>query len=321
MGWGIKCRYEDDRDAIDEIDIGITESGGSYYVPDENMHPCKRCMLQPCITFIGFGVKKSDYLVKCNCWPPALFIPIISMIQLIICVVYAAELANTNTPVTFASGYPHYSPLIYLPAKRYEAWRFITYMFIHNGWWHILNNLIFQLGIGLSLEMVHKWWRVMIVYLCGVIAGCLLHSVIEHDLALVGASAGAFTLVGAHLAVVITNWKEMRMRCDCECLDKELKVPTGPFRLTVILPLVFYEVGRAIYQHVVDKDSWRIAVGAHLGGIATGILLGVPILKNMQRHPWETRLGIVTSVVFGLAVLFGILFNIFYKGYPETDWD
>lgn len=29
----------------------------------------------------------------------------------------------------------------------------------------------------------------------------------------------------------------MRMRCNCDCLDKELKVPTGPLRLAVILPL------------------------------------------------------------------------------------
>lgn len=35
-------------------------------------------------------------------------------------------------------------------------------------------------------------------------AGSLLHSMIEHNMALVGASAGAFALVGAHLAVVIT---------------------------------------------------------------------------------------------------------------------
>lgn len=36
---------------------------------------------------------------------------------------------------------------------------------------HILSNLIFQLLIGIPLEMVHKFWRVGIVYTLGVIAG------------------------------------------------------------------------------------------------------------------------------------------------------
>ena len=40
---------------------------------------------------------------------------------------------------------------------------------------HIISNLIFQSVIGLPLEMVHKWWRVGIVYSLGVIAGARTH--------------------------------------------------------------------------------------------------------------------------------------------------
>jgi len=36
---------------------------------------------------------------------------------------------------------------------------------------HLLSNLILQLLIGIPLEMVHKFWRVGIVYTLGVIAG------------------------------------------------------------------------------------------------------------------------------------------------------
>jgi hypothetical protein len=36
---------------------------------------------------------------------------------------------------------------------------------------HLIFNLIFQLVLGLPLEMVHKWWRVGTVYCLGVIAG------------------------------------------------------------------------------------------------------------------------------------------------------
>lgn len=40
---------------------------------------------------------------------------------------------NHGITTTMISGAPTYSPLIYQPARRYEAWRFLTYMFIHDG--------------------------------------------------------------------------------------------------------------------------------------------------------------------------------------------
>lgn len=36
---------------------------------------------------------------------------------------------------------------------------------------HIMGNILLQLIVGVPLEMVHKWYRVCIVYLSGVLAG------------------------------------------------------------------------------------------------------------------------------------------------------
>jgi len=36
---------------------------------------------------------------------------------------------------------------------------------------HIISNLVFQLLLGIPLEMVNKFWRVGIVYCLGVITG------------------------------------------------------------------------------------------------------------------------------------------------------
>ncbi|XP_071111628.1 rhomboid-related protein 2-like [Haliotis cracherodii] len=309
-GCGCKCK-----------DAGDAENGDGS---NKDLHPCKKCMLTPCVTHICLGVRRTDYLKHCNCYPPAIFIPAITIVQIVIFAVYAVELAGTSTPVTATTGYPRDSPLVYRPTRRYEAWRYLTYMFIHQGWEHLIGNMLLQLFVGVSLEMIHKWWRVMIVYLCGIIAGSLLHSMIEHNMALVGASAGAFALVGAHLAVVITNWKQMRVKCECKskCLpsDFDRTLPTAPLRLVVVLPLVLHEIGRAIYKHVASPEDWKIAVGAHIGGILAGVLLGVPLLKNMVKLPWETTLGIITAVVFLLFVTAAVLFNGLYKGYPPTDW-
>jgi rhomboid-related protein 1/2/3 len=120
-----------------------------------------------------------DYISHYNCRPPPLFMITVSIVEIIIFIVYAVELKGTDYEITATSGIPLYSPFIYNPSRRYEAWRYLTYMFLHQGYMHLIFNLIFQLCLGLPLEMVHKWWRVGTVYCLGVIAG-KTHIVISH---------------------------------------------------------------------------------------------------------------------------------------------
>lgn len=42
---------------------------------------------------------------------------------------------------------------IYNPRRREEAWRFVTYMFVHVGIMHIMMNLIVQIFLGTALEL------------------------------------------------------------------------------------------------------------------------------------------------------------------------
>ena len=114
--------------------------------------------------------------------PPPLFLLVISVLEISVFVYYCVDLGSISAigPV------PWKSPLIYNPCLRQEAWRFITYMFIHAGYdidnecdknsnnglvhrfIHLFFNVVVQLILGIPLEMVHKWWRVGIVYLSGV---------------------------------------------------------------------------------------------------------------------------------------------------------
>lgn len=41
---------------------------------------------------------------------------------------------------------------------------------------HIVNNVVMQLALGILLELVHKWWRVLVIYFVGVLAGSLATS-------------------------------------------------------------------------------------------------------------------------------------------------
>jgi len=68
---------------------------------------------------------------------------------------------------------------------------------------HIASNVIMQLFLGILLEMVHKWWRVLIVYCAGVIAGSLATSITDPKVFLAGASGGVYALITAHMATVV----------------------------------------------------------------------------------------------------------------------
>lgn len=75
-------------------------------------------------------------------------------------------------------------------------------MFVHTDFSHILGNIILQIFLGLALELVHHWWRVSLVYVAGVLAGSLGHSLTSIN-CLAGASAGVYALIAAHIATVV----------------------------------------------------------------------------------------------------------------------
>ncbi|PVD22469.1 hypothetical protein C0Q70_18283 [Pomacea canaliculata] len=271
---------------------------------------------------------REDFLANYTCCPPPLFIPFISIAEIVVFLIYYVELKDSKDPVTATSGIAMYSPLVYKASRRYEAWRFLTYMLMHQGYMHIIFNMLFQLFFGISLEIVHKAWRVCIVYLLGVIAGSLAHSVTDHAVGLVGASGGVYAILGAHVAAIVTNWREMNYKCmDQEELEDNTVKGIGrilcsaPVKLAFLLFLVIPDTSLAVYRRIVEPEAQKVGVTAHIGGFMAGLLLGIPVLKNITRHPWETTLGWVTLSVYLAFVAFCCIFNAAYTGYPPTDYE
>lgn len=69
------------------------------------------------------GLYEEEY----NCQPPAIAMIIISIIEIILFLcdsTVSTENQNFGAAATL---------LIYNPYKRYEAWRYLTYMFVHMG--------------------------------------------------------------------------------------------------------------------------------------------------------------------------------------------
>ncbi|XP_031432841.1 rhomboid-related protein 2 isoform X2 [Clupea harengus] len=150
---------------------------------------------------------RSTYMERTNCCPPPIFIITISIVELAVFIYYAVWKPQKQW-VTLGDGIWN-SPLTYRPDLREQAWRFISYMFVHAGVQHIMGNLVMQLLLGIPLELVHKGFEVGMVYLAGVLAGSLASSIFDPLHALVGASGGVYALIGGYFMNAVVNYREM----------------------------------------------------------------------------------------------------------------
>lgn len=64
-------------------------------------------------------------------------------------------------------------------------------------------NMLVQVVLGLPLEFVNNWGRIMIIYITGGIGGSMLHSISERNSRLAGASGSVYAIMTAHVANVI----------------------------------------------------------------------------------------------------------------------
>ncbi|XP_063388637.1 rhomboid-related protein 2 isoform X3 [Cydia fagiglandana] len=241
----------------------------------------------------GDGTYEEEY----SCWPPAICMILISLVEI---VMFCYDAAHGSTT---AVG-PLAKIFIYNPNRRHEAWRFITYMFVHVGVVHLLVNLLVQLFLGVPLEMVHRWWRVSLVYLAGVAAGSLATSLTDPRVHLAGASGGVYALIAAHIATIIMNWAEMEFAI---------------IQLLVFLLLAAVDIGTAVYDRYWGVGVTNIGYVAHLAGAIAGLLVGIGVLRNLEKRKWEKRLWLAAVITYCSLMLAGILANIFWVNhFPAT---
>lgn len=167
-------------------------------------------------------------------------------------------------------------------------------------------NLFVQLAVGLPLELVHKLWRVMLVYFAGVLAGTLGTSIADPSVFLAGASGGVYALMAAHLANVIINWREMEL---------------AAVRLVFWLVIASIDFGSAVYYRYIaqDKRYEKIGYAAHLSGAIVGVLVGIVVLRNFRKLVWERVIWWIALVAVVLLFGYALVFNLTYDGFPNAD--
>lgn len=174
--------------------------------------------------------------------------------------------------------------------------------FILNSVLHLMVNLLVQIMLGIPLEMVHKWWRVLIIYVAGVLAGSLGTSVSDPHVYLAGASGGVYALITAHVATIVMNWSQMEF---------------AVLQLLVFLVVTSVDIGQAIYNRYVLETNDQVGYVAHFAGAIAGLLVGINVLRNLEVKTWEKAVWWTSIITYTGLMAAAILWNILYTSYYE----
>ncbi|OXA60344.1 Rhomboid-related protein 1 [Folsomia candida] len=195
----------------------------------------------------------------------------------------------------------------YDPYRRHELWRYVTIMLAHSSTSHVWGNVLFQLILGVLLEMVHNWKRTSIIYMASVVGGSLLITVMSPTVYGVGASAGVYGLLFAHLSTIILNWTEMDRKC---C------------RLFWLLLYIGYDIAINSYVKFGLKIETNTSHAGHIGGAVTGFLVSILVLKNFEKKEWEMRMQkICAGLLLGFFVIIVLINVSFPSYYLPTEWN
>ena len=143
---------------------------------------------------------------------------------------------------------------------------FITYMFLHGGFGHLLGNMLVLWFVGVILEMgCGRLWYPVIYIPGGLAAVCLFWAVYPHStMPLVGASGAIAALMGAF--AVLYGAKKIK-------IFYTLGFYFG-YRQVYGFALLPFWLGNELYQLFYGGVS-NVAYVAHIGGLIGGGLLGL----------------------------------------------
>eukprot|EP01112_Ceratiomyxa_fruticulosa_P014006 TRINITY_DN3983_c0_g1_i2.p1 TRINITY_DN3983_c0_g1~~TRINITY_DN3983_c0_g1_i2.p1 ORF type:complete len:346 (-),score=57.34 TRINITY_DN3983_c0_g1_i2:88-1125(-) len=223
----------------------------------------------------------------------------ISIVQIIMFIIELSMGGVVSTEINPLIG-PDAGTMINLGAKdgylerfHFQVFRFITPIFLHAGFIHILFNLFVQLRTGIYLERQWGIPKFVLFYFISGIAGNLFSSLVEFWSISVGASGAIMGIMGAHFAELL--WAGDRMN------PQQRKISMGSAILFIVITMLFS------FSKFID---WA----AHLMGVIMGFLLGSVVFGKdssnnaMRRFGYLLALAIIVSFfVIGFALFFTVV--------------
>jgi rhomboid protease GluP len=182
-----------------------------------------------------------------------------------------------------------------------EWWRLVTCTFVHGGLLHIALNMWCLYALGWLAELLFgRFNYVLLYFMCG-IGGSLASICWRGNGLSVGASGAIFGIAGALIPAMILHGNPR--------LRHALKSQVGAVGLFVVFNLAFGASIRGI-------DN-----AAHVGGLLTGLALGVAFPTGMERRQGRGMLRVAgsTLVVLVLFTAAGAVARQRNAGYIEAN--
>ncbi len=139
--------------------------------------------------------------------------------------------------------------------EHFAVWQLITYLFIHQGFGHLLSNMMGLYFLGPETERTLGTNRFFALYfLSGVLGGLGWSLLSPHYAVCVGASAAVFGILGAYAALYPN--RELIL----------IFLPFVPIKAWLFVLLL----GAYEFMHTLAGPGGHIANAAHLGGAIAG---------------------------------------------------
>jgi len=188
---------------------------------------------------------------------------------------------------------------------RSEVWRWWTYQYTHIGWGHIGFNVLLTLFYGISLEGMHGFWRMLVMFQVGVFGGACCYMVFDVHTRVVGMSGGVYALLGMQFGDIFMNYSEQKKAAkrfnelsDEDRQGLENLYTKGIFspilKIAVLLVLTAVDILQAF---LFDNQTSH---AAHVGGAVSGFLVAIVVGHNQVWRDWEVyfwRASIVAGIV------------------------
>jgi Uncharacterized membrane protein (homolog of Drosophila rhomboid) len=186
-----------------------------------------------------------------------------------------------------------YGHLWLIPAD--SAWHpYLTSMFVHEGFFHLLGNMLYLFLFGCCVEDIIGRWRFTALYLLGglaaefaYIAGTPAHFASEIPMG--GASGAISACMGAYLPL------RSKVHIDFKYFGMFFfRVFSGEFSLAAWVVITFWflkDVFFAVLSYNINEGGGGVAFGAHVGGFVAGLgLIGLHKLFSPKQNA-ETKRG------------------------------
>jgi rhomboid protease GluP len=182
-----------------------------------------------------------------------------------------------------------FAPLIF---ERGQWWRLVTAGFLHGGLLHILMNSWVLFDLGAQVEELFGASRMWVIYFISSVCGFLLSAVWAPGVPSIGASAAVFGLIGAMIAMGVTN-----------------RGPMGAAIRSLYIRWAIYGLLFSLFGN--------IDMAAHIGGLIAGF--GVGYVAGTPRHEGSSTEQVWRILAWVCVLATVVSFIDMYTGFAKLN--